>query len=74
MSSIPPNPPTVLVLTVAALALAGCGGPPKAPHGGVFGSAPHASGLAAQRIYFVMTDRYANGDPSNDRGGKVGGP
>ncbi len=31
------------------------------------------SGLASDRIYFVMTDRYANGDPSNDTGGKTGG-
>ncbi len=30
------------------------------------------SSLAAQRIYFVMPDRYANGDPSNDRGGLSG--
>jgi glycosidase len=31
------------------------------------------SGLATDRIYFVMTDRYANGDPSNDSGGLTGG-
>ena len=30
------------------------------------------SPLASQRIYFVMTDRYANGDTSNDRGGHTG--
>src|SRR3954470_12270351 len=30
------------------------------------------SPLASQRIYFVMTDRYANGDPSNDMGGHDG--
>ena len=30
------------------------------------------SALASQRIYFVMPDRYANGDPSNDRGGLTG--
>ena len=30
------------------------------------------SPLASQRIYFVMTDRYANGDPSNDTGGHTG--
>ena len=30
--------------------------------------------IASERIYFVMTDRYANGDPSNDRGGLSGGP
>jgi glycosidase len=32
------------------------------------------SSLASQRIYFVMPDRYANGDPGNDRGGLSGGP
>jgi len=31
------------------------------------------SALATDRIYFVMTDRYANGDPSNDTGGVSGG-
>ena len=31
------------------------------------------SSLASQRIYFVMPDRYANGDPANDRGGVSGG-
>jgi glycosidase len=30
------------------------------------------SSLASDRIYFVMTDRYANGDPSNDTGGLSG--
>ncbi len=30
------------------------------------------SPLAGDRIYFVLTDRYANGDPSNDTGGKTG--
>ena len=38
--------------------------------------AREAAGLraafASQRIYFVMPDRYANGDPSNDRGGLTG--
>jgi glycosidase len=28
--------------------------------------------LARQRIYYVLTDRYANGDPANDRGGLTG--
>jgi hypothetical protein len=28
--------------------------------------------LASQRIYFVMPDRYANGDPSNDAGALTG--
>ena len=30
---------------------------------------PRAASLASQRIYFVMPDRYANGDPANDRAG-----
>src|SRR5262249_1202049 len=33
---------------------------------------PASSSLASQRIYFVMPDRYANGDPANDRGGLTG--
>ena len=33
---------------------------------------PTYSRFASQRIYFVMPDRYANGDPSNDRGGMTG--
>ena len=28
--------------------------------------------IACQRIYFLLTDRYANGDPTNDRGGRTG--
>ena len=31
-----------------------------------------ASSLATDRIYFVMTDRYADGDPANDTGGLTG--
>ena len=34
---------------------------------------PTYSVFASQRIYFVMPDRYANGDPANDRGGVTGG-
>ncbi|HUQ22977.1 MAG TPA: alpha-amylase family glycosyl hydrolase [Gaiellaceae bacterium] len=33
---------------------------------------PRRSSIASQRIYFVMTDRYANGDTANDRGGRTG--
>ncbi len=31
---------------------------------------PKVSPFASQRVYFVMTDRYRNGDPANDRGGR----
>ena len=34
---------------------------------------PVRAAIASQRIYFVMTDRYRNGDPSNDTGGLGGG-
>lgn len=30
--------------------------------------------LTRERFYFVMADRFANGDPSNDAGGLTGGP
>jgi pullulanase-type alpha-1,6-glucosidase len=30
------------------------------------------AGLTKERYYFVMTDRFANGDPSNDAGGLTG--
>jgi alpha-amylase len=33
---------------------------------------PVRTSIASQRIYFLLTDRYANGDPSNDRGGLSG--
>jgi glycosidase len=33
---------------------------------------PTYSAFASQRIYFVMPDRYANGDPANDRGRLTG--
>lgn len=34
---------------------------------------PAVSPFATQRVYFVLTDRYRNGDPANDRGGVTGG-
>jgi glycosidase len=64
----------LLLIALAAFAGTACGGPPNAPSGHAFTRAPTVSGLADQRVYFVMTDRYADGDPSNDRGGKTGGP
>ncbi len=35
-------------------------------------AAPVREAGAGQQFYFVMTDRFANGDPSNDAGGLVG--
>ena len=48
---------------------------PKPPSGAALealAKAPTYSAFASQRIYFVMPDRYANGDASNDRGGLTG--
>jgi glycosidase len=58
---------SVALVVVAPGASASAAGPPAAlavPGG--------ASALASDRIYFVMPDRYANGDPSNDTGGATG--
>lgn len=66
---------------LAALALVGGSAgaasqaPPAIPAGAALAALsqpPGVSSLASQRIYFVLTDRYANGDPTNDRGGLTG--
>jgi glycosidase len=66
---------------VAAIALgvglAGSGAsatqaPPSPAEQAVLAKPGAAGSLASQRIYFVMPDRYANGDPSNDLGGLTG--
>jgi len=67
----------------AALVAAGCltaaaaatqtAGPPKGATLAALAQPGADSSLATDRIYFVMTDRYANGDPSNDTGGVTGG-
>jgi alpha-amylase len=63
------------LLAAAGVALVGAAPGASAP-----AAAPPASlavpggvsALASDRIYFVMPDRYANGDPSNDTGGVTG--
>ncbi|MEX2256862.1 MAG: hypothetical protein WEC34_15595, partial [Acidimicrobiia bacterium] len=49
--------------------------PPPGPAGATLAAlgrpAVYAS-IASERIYFVLPDRYANGDPANDRGGRTG--
>jgi glycosidase len=47
--------------------------PPSGAELEVLAQPPAYSAFASQRIYFVMPDRYANGDPSNDLGGATGG-
>ena len=72
--------PLARSLVAAALAVARRRGGRRARVGAAAGRrarrARAAAGAAArsrsQRIYFVMPDRYANGDPSNDTGGLTG--
>ncbi len=64
---------SVLAAAVLAAVAAGAGpGPPTGAELAALAQPPTYSSLAAQRIYFVMPDRYANGDPANDRGGVAG--
>jgi glycosidase len=58
----------VAVIVVAAAAGAGSA-PPTRAQLAALAQPPVYSSLAAQRIYFVMPDRYENGDPANDKGG-----
>jgi glycosidase len=72
----------VVTFAVALAVAAGAGGAnsadeavPRPPTGAelqALAQPPTYTPFASQRIYFVMPDRYANGDPSNDRGGATG--
>jgi alpha-amylase len=61
----------VLAALGVSLALA-ASAPPTGDELAELSKPPVRSSIASERIYFVMTDRYANGDPSNDRGGLTG--
>jgi glycosidase len=50
----------------------GSDGPPTGAALAALAAPAPDSALASERIYFVMTDRYANGDTSNDTGGVIG--
>ena len=62
------------VLALAGGAVAGTEQvrPPAGDELRALATLPTHSAFASQRIYFVMPDRYANGDASNDRGGASG--
>ena len=57
----------------SATARPGAVAPPRGDELERLAQPPGHTALASQRIYFVMPDRYANGDPANDRGGLSGG-
>ena len=45
---------------------------PVPPSDGRLASVPARNDLTKEQFYFVMPDRFANGDSSNDRGGLTG--
>ncbi|WP_069462424.1 pullulanase-type alpha-1,6-glucosidase [Actinacidiphila rubida] len=46
--------------------------PPPPPSDKALAAQPARHGDTREQFYFVMPDRFANGDPSNDRGGLTG--
>jgi len=60
------------IALAVALALAGATSAGNSPLLARLAVPAPDSSLATERIYFVMTDRYANGDPANDAGGLKG--
>ena len=67
---------TAIVVPSVALSAPEGTAPPPRPVGDelrALAAPPLRSALSGERIYFVMTDRFANADTANDRGGKTGG-
>jgi glycosidase len=63
----------VVAAGTAVASTGGSAGPAAGPSLVALAKPPVYTSIASQRIYFVMTDRYANGDTSNDTGGATGG-
>ncbi|MFD7460789.1 MULTISPECIES: pullulanase-type alpha-1,6-glucosidase [unclassified Streptomyces] len=68
----------VAAVTVAALAaalvqpLAAHAAPPPPPSDAALAKAPARHDLTREQFYFVLPDRFANGDTGNDKGGLTG--
>jgi glycosidase len=62
------------LLAVAAVPAASAPGqsPPTGAELAELAQPPVRTSIASQRIYFLLTDRYANGDRANDNGGLAG--
>jgi len=56
-----------LALSVLVAAALGCGNGRAAEEGPPAATAGHASAWNSATVYFLLTDRFANGDPANDR-------
>ncbi|MET7856341.1 pullulanase-type alpha-1,6-glucosidase [Streptomyces sp. NPDC005318] len=61
-----------LIPVVPAAASSAAPRPPGPPSDARLAAEPARHDLTREQFYFVMPDRFANGDPSNDRGGLTG--
>ncbi|MHC0430912.1 pullulanase-type alpha-1,6-glucosidase [Streptomyces sp. O3] len=77
------SPPTPRRAATAVVTLALCGSlvsavpaaakkPPRPPSDAKLAAQPARHDLTREQFYFVLPDRFANGDPDNDRGGLTG--
>ncbi|MFJ3630573.1 pullulanase-type alpha-1,6-glucosidase [Streptomyces sp. NPDC090112] len=60
------------VTLLPALPAAAAARPPAPPSDAKLASEPARHDLTREQFYFVLPDRFANGDPRNDRGGLTG--
>ncbi|MEU7277564.1 pullulanase-type alpha-1,6-glucosidase [Streptomyces sp. NPDC045431] len=61
-----------LAALVPALPAAAAPRPPAPPSDKTLAAQPARHDLTREQFYFVLPDRFANGDPKNDRGGLTG--
>ncbi|WP_405440951.1 pullulanase-type alpha-1,6-glucosidase [Streptomyces avidinii] len=61
-----------VTLLPALPAAAATTGPPAPPSDAKLAAEPARHDLTREQFYFVLPDRFANGDPRNDRGGLTG--
>ncbi|MER7110651.1 pullulanase-type alpha-1,6-glucosidase [Streptomyces sp. NPDC000229] len=61
-----------VVALVPALPATATPKPPAPPSDKALAAAPARHDLTREQFYFVLPDRFANGDPENDRGGLTG--
>ncbi|TQK44059.1 pullulanase-type alpha-1,6-glucosidase [Streptomyces sp. SLBN-118] len=62
----------ILAALISAGPAASAPRPPAPPSDSALAAQPARHDLTREQFYFVLPDRFANGDPSNDRGGLTG--
>ncbi|MQY11178.1 Glycogen debranching enzyme [Streptomyces sp. RB5] len=63
---------TALLAALAPAVPAAAAAPPPPPSDSAMAAAPARHDLTREQFYFVLPDRFANGDTNNDRGGLTG--